>query len=174
MFHARYRCLSLGQCMGFHFNAERNTTPPRVLADEDSASVRVRVGNDDEGHSYHLVVSLDPDPTGQSELNFSIVQYRDSFDPEHVFYQSSDVAGVIDRKSREKIRSELQKATKLLINTVRPRSIVLRAPQTNLPEKALIKYYLLVQVILSCDYTARLLAPLVWCMERSDLNTGTA
>ncbi|MGE0723959.1 MAG: hypothetical protein AB7O45_06270 [Alphaproteobacteria bacterium] len=118
--------------------------------DGDGFAISVHVGYDAEkGANYVLVVGLSPAPPGNLEFYFAIVEVFGDGD-EVTIFDAKVINAFVPRQDRAAIRKVLLQAARGLVDWAKPVCFFMATHADFLPEKALVKFYLLLEVFRSC------------------------
>lgn len=125
--------------------------------------VQVVVGYDDETQNrYIMFCGIDVMAGGDLEFYFNLGEFDLDLletDPErglvHTFWSGRDVARFIPKADRVAILDVVLTATHMLVERVRPHQVYMITHDPKLPEKALVKYSLILDAFDACGYDAR-------------------
>jgi hypothetical protein len=104
------------------------------------------------GHTYSIALGLEPQPGGALEYYFYIVDLEEKTDDYRACHTGLESINILPKVQRGAILRAILHATKLLLGQVNPATINWCTYDRNLPEKALVKYSLIVQVFESAGY----------------------
>ena len=120
---------------------------------------RMSIGHCDQtGCVYSLFAALSPyigyiDVRGM-ELVFNIIEAQPDGTHIQIFWEGTESLAVIDnRQHREIIRTALATVVRILIETAKPGMVAFTTRSAELPQKALVKYYQVLDAILQAGYT---------------------
>lgn len=138
--------------------------------DGEEHLVLVRVGYDESGDkNYSIMVGLSPQPPGELELIFALIEADTESDSERAIFDAREAANIINKDDRQKIMRAILSAAKLLLDQVRPKYFIMATRDGHLPQKALAKYYQLNQLFMKSGYSVTATDPyhgkLSWWME---------
>jgi hypothetical protein len=140
-----------------------------VFRNGNAYSAIVNIGCDnEEPKSYSVVVGLEPNPAGQMELFFVVVEaFADGTEYEH---WSGLQTRFLSRQERVLVMEIIADATKSLIERAKPDCILVVTHDDNPPEKALIKHRMIVSIVAHSGYRVtqsdQYHGKMVWIAER--------
>ena len=109
------------------------------------------VGEDPaRGLFYSMSVGLSPLPTNL-EYFFNVIEVVNGGGERSIF-DSAEVCRIVDKESRVQILDGLLRATKYLLINEKPKRFIMNTFVADLPEKAMVKYYMLCQLFVDCGY----------------------
>lgn len=115
--------------------------------------VVTNVGCDEAlGLTYSIAVGLEPLPGGYLEYYFYIVTVNEITDEFKTIFSGRDSEYVLPKVQRGAILRTILHATSSLLNQVNPEQVSWCTWDRNLPEKAMVKYNLVLRVFETCGY----------------------
>lgn len=102
--------------------------------------------------TYSISLGLEPLPGGALEYYFYIINMDETNDEYTSYYSGLDSTNILPKVQRGVILRAILHATKLLLSQVNPATINWCSWDRNMPEKALVKYSLIVRVFEACGY----------------------
>lgn len=130
------------------------------------------IGYDDVQHrSYSVMAGFSPTGGGELEYYLCIVEADHENDSEHELWSGRDTASFMSAEQQENVLQAALYATDALIRLQKPARVFCCTHDSDLPEKALRKHYLIAEVFKMCGYTVDQLPVQLgkhsWWMERN-------
>ncbi|HWI26094.1 MAG TPA: hypothetical protein VN668_03945, partial [Stellaceae bacterium] len=114
----------------------------------------VRVGYDESGDKiYSIMAGLSPQPPGELEYVFALIEADAETDTERAIFDSQEVAAMISQDDRAKVMAAVLAATQLLIDQVKPQYFVMATRDGYLPPRALEKYEKIHHLFIESGYS---------------------
>jgi hypothetical protein len=151
----------------------------QLIENGNAAVVRTRVGYDDTTfHTYHMFCGVDVMAIGGLEYYFNLVKLDTNGDEVATFWSGKEVARFVTENDRKAILAVVLTATHMLVERVRPYEVFMVTHDPNPPEKAMLKYSLIIQAFHECGYVAKATDPYQglqswWITRRDEIDGRT-